>query len=209
MFAAQPRQCNDDWLLGTLRAARAGSAQALGSLLEAFRPYLLLIADHASNAVPPAKDAPSDLVASAVRRAVDDFERFRGQTPEELAGWLRGILVNHISDVGRRYRTDKRDAGREVSLEVGDSGQRLCDQLPAPDPTPVQYLLGQEDRQRVRAAIELLPGPYAQVLLLRQRDGLPFEEVGHRLGRSAESARKLFGRALQRFRAALESTDAA
>ena len=96
-----------------------------------------------------------------------------------------------------------------MSLDAGDRAQRLRDQLPAPDPTPDQSLLRQEDAQRVRAALEQLPGPYAQVLLLRQRDGLPFEEVGRRLGRSAESARKLFGRALEQFRAALGATDAA
>jgi RNA polymerase sigma-70 factor (ECF subfamily) len=105
-------QTNDGWLLDTLRAARAGSGEALGALLEAFRPYLHLIADHSGDAVPPSKDAPSDLVASAVRRAVDEFEQFRGQTPQELAGWLRGILLHHISDVGRHYRAHRRDAAR-------------------------------------------------------------------------------------------------
>jgi RNA polymerase sigma-70 factor (ECF subfamily) len=202
-------QTNDGWLLQALRAARAGSDDALGALLEAFRPYLLLIAGRAGSAVPPAKDAPSDLVASAVRRAVDDFDQFRGQTPQELADWLRRILLHHISDVGRRYRTGKRDSRREVSLDAGEREHRLRDRLPAPDLTPDQHLLRQEDAQRARAALERLPAPYAQVLLLRQRDGLPFEEVGRRLGRSAESARKLFGRALKQFRAALEATDAA
>lgn len=202
-------QTNDGWLLDTLRAARAGSDDALGALLEAFRPYLLLIAGAAGDAIPAAKDAPSDLVASAVRRAVDDFDQFRGESPAELAGWLRGILLHHITDVGRRYRADKRHAGREVSLDAGDSTPLLRDRLAAPGPTPDQHLLRQEEAGRVRAALERLPGPYAQVLLLRQRDGLPFEEVGRRLGRSAESARKLLDRALKQFCATLEAGDVA
>jgi RNA polymerase sigma-70 factor (ECF subfamily) len=202
-------QTNDGWLLDTLCAARAGSGDALGALLEAFRPYLLLLADRAGDAVPPAKDAPSDLVASALRRAVDGFDQFRGQTAEELAGWLRGILLHHITDVGRLYRADKRDAAREVSLDAGDRAERLRDRLPGQDPTPDQHLLCRENVQRVRAALEQLPGPYAQVLLLRQRDGLSFEEVGRRLGRSPESARKLFGRAVKAFCAAVGASDGA
>jgi RNA polymerase sigma-70 factor (ECF subfamily) len=202
-------QTNDGWLFDTMRAARAGDDDALGALLEAFRPYLLLIADGAADAVPPAKDAPSDLVASAVRRAVGDFDQFRGESPAELAGWLRGILLNHISDVGRRYRADKRHAGREVSLDTGGYEPRLRDQLAAPDASPDRGLLLEEEARRVRAALERLPGPYAQVLLLRQRDGLSFEDVGLRLGRSADSARKLFGRALKQFCAALEMSDGA
>jgi RNA polymerase sigma-70 factor (ECF subfamily) len=203
------RQTNDGWLSDTLCAARAGCDDALGRLLEAFRPYLLLIADREGTTVPRCKAAPSDLVGSAVRKAIGEFEQFRGQTAEELAGWLRGILLHHISDVGRRYRADKRHVGREVSLDSSDCARNLRDELLARDPMPEQSLLRREDGQRVRAALERLPGNYAQVLLLRQRDGLSFEEVGCRLGRSAESARKLFGRALKQLGAVLGTTDAA
>jgi RNA polymerase sigma-70 factor (ECF subfamily) len=203
------RQADDGWLLDTLCAARAGCEGALGDLIEAFRPYLLLIADSEGGAVPRSKEAPSDLVGSAVRKAVGDFGQFRGQTVKELACWLRGILLHHISDVGRRYRTDKRHIGREVSLDRGGHGHNLRDELPSRDPAPDQSVICREDGQRVRAALERLPGHYAQVIVLRERDGLSFEEVGRRLGRSAESARKLFERALKQLRDALGATDAA
>jgi RNA polymerase sigma-70 factor (ECF subfamily) len=202
MLPAPLRQSKDGWLLDTLRSSRAGSNDALH---EAFRSYLFLVAARAGDVVPPSKDARSDLVASAVHRAVDDFGEFRGQTPEELAGWLRGIRLQHISDVGSRYRADKRDSAREVSLDAGD--RRLPEQLPAPHATPEQALLHPEDAQRVRVAPQRLAGPCAQALLLRQRDGLPFNEVGRRLGRSAESTRKPFGRALKQLYVALEPTD--
>jgi hypothetical protein len=55
------RQADDGWLPGTLCAARAGCGVALDSLLEAFRPYFLLIADREGGAVPRSKEAPPDL----------------------------------------------------------------------------------------------------------------------------------------------------
>jgi RNA polymerase sigma-70 factor (ECF subfamily) len=205
MPPAPTRQSKDSWLLDTLRAARAGSDDALGALFETFRPYLFHIAACAAADVPRSKDARSDLVASALRRAVDGFDQFRGQTAQELAGWLRGILLHHISDVARRYRANRRRAAREVSLDADGPGDRLRAELVGVGPTPEQSVLRLEEEQQVRAALERLPAAYAQALLLRQRDGLTFEEVGHRLGRSAEAARHLFDRALKQLRAALEA----
>jgi RNA polymerase sigma-70 factor (ECF subfamily) len=207
MMPAPTRQTNDGWLTDALSAARAGSADALGRLLDAFRPYLLLIANHERGIVDTRlPHAPSDFVASAFLRAIDDFDQFRGQSAEELAGWLRTILLRHIIDLGRRYRAEKRCVGREFSLDA-DSQHHLEEQLLAADPAPERSLLRDEDAERIRTALEHLPGSYAQVIVLRDRDSLPFEEVGRRLGRSTESARKLHYRALKQLRALLGGPD--
>jgi DNA-directed RNA polymerase specialized sigma24 family protein len=55
--------------------------------------------------------------------------------------------------------------------------------------------------------LERLPEPYTQVILLRARDRLSFEEVGRRLGRSPDGARMLFNRAWEKFRELMEATD--
>ena len=48
------------------------------------------------------------------------------------------------------------------------------------------------------AALGRIPEHYRQVVVWHQYDRLTFEEIGRRLGRSAESARKLWSRALIR-----------
>jgi RNA polymerase sigma-70 factor (ECF subfamily) len=50
-------------------------------------------------------------------------------------------------------------------------------------------------------AIDRLPDDYRRVIEARSFDGLSFEEVGARLDRSAEAARRLWVRALDRLRA--------
>jgi len=47
-----------------------------------------------------------------------------------------------------------------------------------------------------------LPGPQRDVIRLVQEERLTFEEAGARLGRSADAARKLYGRAVLAFAAA-------
>ena len=62
---------------------------------------------------------------------------------------------------------------------------------------------------RLTAALERalgrLPEDYREVLLLRYQGDLSFEEIGRRLGRSANAARKLWLRALHKLEQELEA----
>jgi RNA polymerase sigma-70 factor (ECF subfamily) len=57
-----------------------------------------------------------------------------------------------------------------------------------------------EQAQRLWAAIDRLPDDYRRVMTLRYTDGLAFAEVGQRLGRSADAARMLWARAVERLK---------
>src|SRR4051794_17242378 len=103
--------------LRLLRQARAGSAEAMGQVLEACRPYLLLVANEHLGAGLQAKVGPSDVVQDTFLEAQRDFSGFRGDDAHELVAWLRRILLNNLGNVARHYRgTGKRDLAREVPL---------------------------------------------------------------------------------------------
>jgi RNA polymerase sigma-70 factor (ECF subfamily) len=64
------------------------------------------------------KADPSDLVQEALLKAHQNFGQFRGRTEPELAGWLRTILANVLTDLVRQYRrTEARKIARERSLD--------------------------------------------------------------------------------------------
>src|SRR5262245_65024573 len=87
-----------------LAAARAGSRNALGELLESYRRYLAHVArDQLDPRLLPKGDQ-SDLVQETFRDAQQAFGQFRGNSEEELLAWLRQILVHRISRFARRYR---------------------------------------------------------------------------------------------------------
>jgi DNA-directed RNA polymerase specialized sigma24 family protein len=53
-----------------------------------------------------------------------------------------------------------------------------------------------------------LPEPQQQIVRLRSYEDLSFEEAGRCMGRSAEAARKLWGRAIEQLQQLLEPPDA-
>ncbi len=53
-----------------------------------------------------------------------------------------------------------------------------------------------------------LPAHYQEVIVLRNLEGLPFDEVARRMGKSTGAVRVLWFRALERLRRMNESEDA-
>jgi RNA polymerase sigma-70 factor (ECF subfamily) len=58
--------------------------------------------------------------------------------------------------------------------------------------------MAHEQAEALHRVLGRLPAEYRVVLLLRHQDELTFEEVGRRMERSAEAARKLWARAVER-----------
>ena len=188
----------DNPVLLELPAARAGDGEALGRLLESFRGYLLLVAERSLDADLAAKGGASDLVQETLLGAYRDIAAFQGRSRAELLAWLRKILRNNVADLRRRYRGTRK---RRIALElpIGDSSRdAIREALLCDSGTPGARAVRQEQATALLAALGRIPEHYRQVVVWHQYDRLAFEEIGGRLGRSAESARKLWTRALIR-----------
>lgn len=189
-----------------LPAAQAGSKEALGQMLDACRGYLLLIAGQELDPGLRAKGGASDLVQETLLDAFRDFSHFHGGTEQELLAWLRRLLLNNLSNFSRRYRdTAKRQTAAEVPLQGGDSSSNWAETLVGGDSTPSAHAMADEQVQALQKALERLPDEYRQVILLRYREELPFEEIGRLMGRSSNAAEKLWLRAIERLRQELET----
>jgi RNA polymerase sigma-70 factor (ECF subfamily) len=178
-----------------MEAARVESGEAIVRLLEAYRPYLLALANEELQPALRAKEGASDLVQETIVKAQRDFEQFRGDGPAELVGWLKQILLNQIVDCTRRWKADKRSIERELSLDQGSS-DRACQELEDAAPPPDLALLKLEEMSEMNRALQRMPSHFVQVILLRSRDKRSFEEIGEMLGRTPEAARKLWTRGL-------------
>jgi RNA polymerase sigma-70 factor (ECF subfamily) len=198
---AQPIPVVDECLL----AARAGSRDALGQALEACRHYLLRIAREELDSILQAKASPSDLVQETFLEAQRDFAEFQGRTEGELLAWLRQALLHNLANLARHYRaTAKRQVEREVNLPAGSRGGTE----PADTgPTPSARLQASERQQQVERALERLPPDYREVITLRNQARHSFEEIGRIMNRSADAARRLWSRAIERLQDELEEVD--
>jgi RNA polymerase sigma-70 factor (ECF subfamily) len=188
-----------------LSAARAGSLEALGQALEACRGYLLLIAQRELGPQLQAKGGASDLVQETLLEACRDFARFQGDSEAELLQWLRRLLLNNLADFTRLYRdTDKRQFEREVALEAGDSSAERGGGLAAALPSPSGEAMAHEQAAAIQRVLERLPDDYRRVIVLRYQEERSFEEIGRLLDLTANAARKLLLRAVERAQRELE-----
>jgi RNA polymerase sigma-70 factor (ECF subfamily) len=193
-----------------LAAARDGSTEALGLLLDRYRSVLLkLAAEHMTGAL-QAKGGASDLVQDSLLEAQRDFPGFHGQTDGEFLAWLRRILLNNVVNFTRHYGTEKRRLGQEVSFDQGKPTGERTHAFVADTPSPSDRIIAQEQIEVLLRALESLPADYRRVIELHQQGKLCWEEIGALMHRSADSVRKIWGRAILRLRDELRpATDSA
>src|SRR5262249_865862 len=153
------------------------------------------------------KTGVSDLVQESFLEAQQDFPRFAGTSEAELLAWLRRILLNNVASTSRHFRdTGKRQLDREVSISDTPLAQ-LLDNVEDPGESPSARALGREQDRALQEALSQLPESYGQVIQWRNYERLSFEEIGRRLDRSAEAARKLWTRAIAALQKRLERSD--
>ena len=157
----------------TPRLAAAGQAYE-------FRRLILPHLDGAYNlALYLTRDAvlSEDVVQDAVLRAFRSFGQFRGGSPR---AWLFTIVRNCC-------RTAPAGRGGSVSLVISESA--LSDEAAAelwhkadPGPTPEEEVFRKADINRVRAAIEAIPEPFRETVVLRDLEDLSYAEIAEVTG---------------------------
>lgn len=195
-----------------LDRVKNGHEDQLGRLLELYRNYLSLLAESQLDRKLRARSSPSDIVQETMLEAHRDFHQFRGRSEAELMAWLRRILVNNLArTIEMHVLAEKRDVRREVPLErlnseVERSTMRLC-ALEGRDETPSAQF---EQRERAVILADLmseLSESHRKVILLRNLQGLKFDEVARHMGRSVPAAKMLWVRAIKQLRQIYESRE--
>jgi RNA polymerase sigma-70 factor (ECF subfamily) len=118
-----------------------------------------------------------DIVQDAILRAFRAFPQFRGGSPR---AWLFAIVRNCS-------RTAQAGPGSAVALVVheGALGDEALAQLKEhrdPGPTPEEELLSRTEIGRVRSAIEAIPEPFREAVVLRDLEDLSYAEIAEVTG---------------------------
>ena len=192
-----------------LSSAKRGDRQSIGELLSQYRTYLTLLGAAQFRQRLRPRVSPSDIVQDVMLRAHCHFGQFRGHTEPELLAWLREILLNSLARfVEQHLHAAKRDIRREISLDhFADSAVDLP-RHDLPDVSPAAQRDELEQAEVVGELLEQLPLHYREVLELRNMQGLSFDEVAARLGRSAGATRMLRLRAIEKLRAVHRKAEA-
>lgn len=138
------------------------------------------------------RESESDLVQTVCRALLEGREKFDFRGEPQFRAWLFTAARNKILQKQRFHLREQRDLRREAARTDADlllqGYQTLC--------TPSQVVAAEEQIAQLEAALDSLDEEHREVITLSRFAQLPFEEVGQRMGRSADAARKLLGRAL-------------
>jgi RNA polymerase sigma-70 factor (ECF subfamily) len=188
-----------------IASARQGNEECRERLFGLCRSYLGFVARSQVETWLRRKVDASDLVQETMLEAYRDFHRFQGGTEQEWLAWLKKILAHNAADFVRRYQgTAKRAAGREVTFrDPDDSRLRGAPEPAADQPTPSQEFLQIDTELRVTAALAELPEDYQEVIVLRNLQRLPFNEVADRMNRTRPAVQMLWMRAIKKLQEAL------
>lgn len=181
-----------------LGEARGGSMSAFGQLLEIYRPYLQMVAEAELSSEIRPKVSASDLVQDSFLEAQLDFPGFRGTTDAEFRGWLRQVLIHNLKNASRSWQeTEKRNVWRE------EQNLPLAEQPGGTEKAPSVMAMQREESIRLQSGLLSLPEHFRQVIFLRSYERLSFEEIGLRMQRTADAARKLWVRAIEQLQRVL------
>jgi RNA polymerase sigma-70 factor (ECF subfamily) len=192
-----------------LLRARDGDEQALGDLLILYRNYLKLLARVQIDRRLRTKLDESDIAQETLLRAHRTFGQFRGQTEADVLAWLRKILASCLVDVVRHFHgTQQRrlDLERDLENELAASSEVLDSHL-LDQASPSDSLIRQERGVLLANALARLPADYREAVILRHLEELSFPEIAVQMGRSVDSVKKLWIRALARLREGWEGGD--
>jgi RNA polymerase sigma-70 factor, ECF subfamily len=139
-----------------------------------------------------------DLSQEVFLRVFRTIHGFRGQSA--LRTWIYRIVVNQARNRQRWWR--RRHRGQQVSLDAhlkdfGDFPERT-------DGASPDRMLGRKElADRIREALEQLPFDQRTAIVLREIDGLSYEEIGFSLGVAVGTVKSRLARAREALRAQL------
>lgn len=139
-----------------------------------------------------------DLSQEVFLRVFRTLPQFRGQS--SLKTWIYRIVINQAAN--RRRWWHRRHKSQQIALEEHTAAhgevaetRRLAD--------PDQVLEGREAARRVWAALDTLPFDQRAVIILREIDGLSYDEIADSLGVAVGTVKSRLARARRGLRTAL------
>jgi RNA polymerase sigma-70 factor (ECF subfamily) len=186
--------------------AKAGYGPALVRLLDRYR---LAIEEQVRGQVGRrlrVKVDVEDVLQEVSLDACRAIRSFRGSTEAEFHAWLRKIVESVLLTQVRYYFcAQRRDLRRERRFggDLENSSQWLERGLVSPNTSPTQQAARREGAAKLDEALATLPPAYREVIVLRHLEGLSFPDVARRLGRTEDSVKNMWVRALHRLRGML------
>lgn len=196
-------------LLDLIGRARSGDGDALGRLLNMYRPALCAAAGRQLGGRLASRVDASDVVQETCLQAHQYFGHFAGSDEPALVGWLRRLLDQNVARVVRNHALlQKRDVRRERSLDDSHAGgPTLRDGLHAFCSTPRGKAIKKENVERLLGFLASLPVEQREAVRLRHLERWPIARIAEQLGKTSAAAAGLLKRGMDALRKHLDAEE--
>jgi len=142
----------------------------------------------------------ADLVQEVWIRVYRNIKRL--QEPEKFRGWLSRIATNLFYDELRKRKRSQPPLSLDapISVEDGDIDWEIASDRPG----PVEHMTTQEFYTQLQTAIADLPEAFRTTIVLREIQGMAYEEIAEITGVSLGTVKSRIARARLRLQAQLQ-----
>jgi RNA polymerase sigma-70 factor (subfamily 1) len=188
--------------------AKRGDESAREQLYRAYGPRVLWLVRLRMGTELRTRLESMDLVQDVLFSTFKDLQNFTYKNEGDFIRWISRITENRLCDNLNRLHAVKRDIRREVRLD--NHSPTLADSLaaamePIDVTTPSAIISRREDFEKLAKAIDTLKPEYRKVIVMTKVEGLSYNEIAHKLDKSADAVRMLFYRAMAALTGAFEA----
>ncbi len=187
-----PQAAEEEELLAQAMRARDGDLRAFEGLVRMYQKRVVANCRHMTREA----DVAEDLAQEVFVKAFFGIKRFEGRS--SFRHWLQRIKINHC------LTYIKKRASQGEQLDIEDPGVAQAEELQvAPQ---AQKLVEQgSDREAIREVLDTMTDTLRIALVLRDMDGLSYEEVAETLGVGLSATKMRIKRARMEFRTRYEA----
>ncbi len=201
-IAAVYEKAADDQIAELIEEAKSGDMDAFSALLERYQKYIYHTAVRLLSSRDRDSTLADDIVQDTFLKVWNSLDSFRGECA--FSTWLFRVTVNTARDHLRREVRQK-----TVSLTREDGDEENVKEWDVPvtsgDEVPESALDRRETILAVRRAVEELPPDQKAVIVMRDLNDLPYQDIADALGISLGTLKSRLSRGRQNLKIILQN----
>ena len=143
----------------------------------------------------------ADLAQEVWIRVYRNIKRL--QEPAKFRGWLSRIATNLFYDELRKRKRVSQPISLDAPIRMSDG--EMSWELPSNTPSPTDNLATKEFYDQLQEAIAMLPEAFRTTIVLREIQGLPYEEIAEITGVSLGTVKSRIARARLKLQSTLQN----
>jgi RNA polymerase sigma factor (sigma-70 family) len=191
-----PEKLSNYELIVFCQADTQPNKAAFAELLKRYQSHLNRLFYHLA----PDWQERADLAQEVWIRVYRNLHRL--QEPAKFRGWLSRIATNLFYDELRKRKRANPLLSLDAPRYIEDG--EMSWELPDDAPSPSDDLATQEFYEHLRTAISQLPETFRTTIVLREIEGLPYEEIAEMTGVSLGTVKSRIARARLKLQSVLQ-----